>query len=762
MISSLSNGSMNAKVENSGNLTNICQDIQDSDSPLNKDHQILPVSILVYIEYADLENEFVNTMQAIDNSYGTDYYYENLTDYTELNSKLPGHDILLIVEQEFSVSADMIAVGNAWATTLTNFITNGGIVIMLDNDDETFHIGNESGLFTFSATTSYLSTGTAWLVNNNDALARGVSSSWTFPSHTVCSFDTTETKFVVTDGTDPVIFHKIIGSGHLIVMGCDFTYIESNFETILGNAIRLHRHVIFDDSHSQSETIFNGFEDYANDLISQGFAVSNMNFFNPTLINSGDVLIITRASTDYTNDEIDTIETFVSNGGGLFIATDSTTGGVELDPIINRFGFIRNESFALKDTNDFLNGNPINIEYDDITNHSLSISTIKIEFYGSTGLTTVPSCADIILATDTDGTSQWADGSPADGVPLVATDITEGNGRIVVFSDNSFMYSHTDSDTDGTNNYNDEDNEILLLNTVNWLSAAGVEECVVLFEESYDPWYNINGGYNITGQYLTSIGYTVKWMYPFNASLIDSADILVIAGGKDDYTLSNISIITNFVSNGGGLFLLGDIKTYTTNIIPIAHVFGIDFNTTAAYLIDPGDELGGINYNIYYEESNFGTHSIMQGISRIELYGSSGLTINSGGTQLIVTDTDGTCSWNTGSIANGVSVMSATKYNLGRVVVSTDFSILLNIDKDGDGSINLFDSDNDIFTTNTFQWLSEAGETSTTTGGGSGGNGGSDDAKDEGITLLMLMIILGAIIGIIALVAIVLLIKKKR
>ncbi|MFX0065465.1 MAG: hypothetical protein ACFFC7_25110 [Candidatus Hermodarchaeota archaeon] len=62
----------------------------------------MSVSLLVYTEHVDSTpgEEWENTMAAINDTYGTDYYYTNLTDYTQLDTALPNPDILLIPEQE--------------------------------------------------------------------------------------------------------------------------------------------------------------------------------------------------------------------------------------------------------------------------------------------------------------------------------------------------------------------------------------------------------------------------------------------------------------------------------------------------------------------------------------------------------------------------------------------------------------------------------------------------------------------------------------
>ena len=90
--------------------------------------------ILVYTEFVDTrtDQEYENTMSAIDNTYGTDYLQTNLTDYNNLDSLLPGKDILLIPEQELANITEMQTIGTLWASTLTTFVDDGGVVVMLD------------------------------------------------------------------------------------------------------------------------------------------------------------------------------------------------------------------------------------------------------------------------------------------------------------------------------------------------------------------------------------------------------------------------------------------------------------------------------------------------------------------------------------------------------------------------------------------------------------------------------------------------------
>jgi len=198
------------------------------------------VSILVYSQYADELRELPNTIQAINDSYGTEYYYENLTDYTNLNTELPGHDILLIPEQEYASYFQLETIGNAWAATLTTFVIKGGIVILLDHhwgSGGTLRIYNASGLMEIYGSTS-ISGLDVYVVKAYDPLAADVSSTFIAPAGSL-SFNTTETTSVVDDGINPMVVHKVLGNGHIVLLGFDFFDIESNCSTILGNSIRL-------------------------------------------------------------------------------------------------------------------------------------------------------------------------------------------------------------------------------------------------------------------------------------------------------------------------------------------------------------------------------------------------------------------------------------------------------------------------------------------------------------------------------------------
>ncbi|MFX1563491.1 MAG: hypothetical protein ACFFDP_09305, partial [Promethearchaeota archaeon] len=249
-------------------------------------------------------------------------------------------------------------------------------------------------------------------------------------------------------------------------------------------------------------------------------------------------------------------------------------------------------------------------------------------------------------------------------------------------------------------------NEIFACNTIRWLSAAGLKERIIVFDESHNPISGINGGYLLLGKYLTSNGYTVRWMSTFHTSLLDEAHVLFICDGTVAYSNPEINAIEAFVSTGGSLFLITDFDLAGDRTDPIGNQFGIDRNDTS-YLEDSDDSVGGNPSFIFFNGANIGVHPITQGVSRIEVYTTTAFDTIGSGTALVSSDIDGTCSWHDGGGASGLPIMAAVEHGLGRVVCVCDLNFLDVSDWDSDGVSSLLEHDNNLFAVNAFQWLVE-------------------------------------------------------
>ncbi|MHA1924748.1 MAG: hypothetical protein ACW974_02425, partial [Candidatus Thorarchaeota archaeon] len=231
-----------------------------------------PLSILVYTEFADQTpgEELENTMTAINNTYGTNYVYSNLINYTLLDTELPGNDILLIPEQENTDIAKMKTVGQAWASTLTDFVNNGGVVVLLDFGNASapglgLHIYNESSLMQFGPVLGQYPSAALMEMNRitfGDALGRQVKYRWVPRNHTFAVATTDGTNaFADYDTDSPVCVHKTMGRGHVVFLGFDLSDPGPYYEQIVGNAIRLPNHVVFDYSQQSEYTWLNERQD---------------------------------------------------------------------------------------------------------------------------------------------------------------------------------------------------------------------------------------------------------------------------------------------------------------------------------------------------------------------------------------------------------------------------------------------------------------------------------------------------------------------
>ncbi len=202
--------------------------------------------ILAYMAYVDVFQEFPNMLRAIESAFGPNYVLTEFWDYTQLESLLPGKDILLIPDQHYTSLPELEAIGNAWSQTLTVFLENGGIMIVCDGGwgyGTTYGILTGAGFMQISGTNPRTDS-TLRLVNSSDPLAEGLSSSFAGPSHTVSFVATDEANTIVSDGTYPVVIHKRTSPGHIVLLGFDFESSNEDTQRLLGNTVAQSTYVM--------------------------------------------------------------------------------------------------------------------------------------------------------------------------------------------------------------------------------------------------------------------------------------------------------------------------------------------------------------------------------------------------------------------------------------------------------------------------------------------------------------------------------------
>ncbi len=674
------------------------------------------VNILIYTEFTDLivDGEWDHVMASLIGSLEGKFTYDNLTDYTQLGSVIDEYDILLITEMEEGNYTDADNIVGVWDSILPSYVENGGIVICMPFNSGGATLGTAAQILNGTGLMELYNPDTAYshqwnLIDANDALARNLPTDWLSASGSV-SFDTTDGIVVVEDDTDSkaVVVHKTMGKGHVVLLGFDMYTVDANQDSLLQNAVLLHRHVIFDSDHGAADTIFSGFEEFANDLVANGFAVSNMPTFDAGNLTTCDVLVLSRGGSAYTANDIDIIEDFVQNGGGLLILGEWGIFMDSLDPVIERLGYSRNKTSYIQDTDDNANGNSDWPVYDgnNLKPHAITVDVNHVETYAGSGFLETPENSFNFVVTDSDGTAQFSEGpTPILEELAIGVASLHDDGRVVMWGDSATFLGDTDVDSDATVNYFDGDNEVMAKNIMRWLSAAGIPEQTVVFDYSHSPYAFLHAGWNPLANLLMFNGYNIEWMNTFTPAAYEVADILVICDGSLEYNTTEIAYITDFVAEGGALLLWGDHTVFGAQIDPIGQEFGLQYNNSG-WLEDTDDFVEYISI-IAYEGDNIGTHPIMEGVERLEVDRSTGFNFIGSGTALISTDSDNTSVWSNGGPAFNLPVFAATTYNMGRVVFLTDVNLGEVTDGDNDGFSDLYDSDNPVFVANVFKWLAE-------------------------------------------------------
>jgi hypothetical protein len=208
----------------------------DVHSAASADSQVAIKRVLAYIEYADTSSsgEYQHTLTAI-SSVGTTYTVTQLLNYTQLASALPAHDILLIPEQEKASASQLQSIGTAWATTLQNFVNDGGVVIQCDYSNQ-YQIITGAGLMSITSSSSF-NDATVTVVAPDDPVAQGVPASYT-ARYGSAFYTTSEGRVVVErSGYGPVVINKEMGLGNVVLIGHDYSASNEAQDRIVGNAV---------------------------------------------------------------------------------------------------------------------------------------------------------------------------------------------------------------------------------------------------------------------------------------------------------------------------------------------------------------------------------------------------------------------------------------------------------------------------------------------------------------------------------------------
>lgn len=130
-------------------------------------------------------------------------------------------------------------------------------------------------------------------------------------------------------------------------------------------------------------------------------------------------------------------------------------------------------------------------------------------------------------------------------------------------------------------------------------------------------WYGLLSTYNYYSwaQWLTSYySVTKNTNRTLTLELLTKYDILILKCPTQSYSLEEIHTIKDFVSNGGGLYLIGDhtnVFGMNSFLNQVSEQFGIRFNTDATY------ELGTGNLSVYQPDLIF-SHPVIRHVNEFE------------------------------------------------------------------------------------------------------------------------------------------------
>jgi len=256
--------------------------------------------------------------------------------------------------------------------------------------------------------------------------------------------------------------------------GSSINYLDADNEIFTRNAFRWlagagipQQTVVFDQSHNPFTYVHSDYNQFANLLMFNGYNVEFMNTFDPLSFEDADILFITDGSTDYNTTEIESIRSYVQDGGSLLLLGDHGSLSAQIDPIAQEFGLELNTIGYLIDDEVLVGDSYIVYDGDNIGTHPIMDDVYRIEINRGNGFISVGAGTPLVI-TDIDGTTNWSDVSPASNVPVFAA--TQYNmGRVVCLTDINFP-TENDGDGDGFGLLYDSDNPIFLANVFTWLA----------------------------------------------------------------------------------------------------------------------------------------------------------------------------------------------------------------------------------------------------------------------------------------------------
>lgn len=234
-----------------------------------------------------------------------------------------------------------------------------------------------------------------------------------------------------------------------------------------------------------------------------------------------------------------------------------------------------------------------------------------------------------------------------------------------------------------------------------YFGESGTCEKPILIDQGHGNYYSLGNGdeWSYFGfvSALQDAGYEVEstTSNPITYDELANYSSYVIPLAGISPTGEENQAMQEYVENGGSLFLIADWGgIYSDPSQTLANVFGVtlDANTVT----DPNDFIGGNDFWVTYDNANFSSHILMDGLNQLQTYASTAMFPGTA-SPLIITDPDAS--------PPNRAIAVALGYGAGRVVIVGDSNYFSDANSTYPGT-GLNVDDNKQFAVNTLNWLS--------------------------------------------------------
>lgn len=303
-------------------------------------------------------------------------------------------------------------------------------------------------------------------------------------------------------------FLLILSCGLMISCQNHSTTPDNDFNVTVNEPKLTGQRIVFDQGHKNHHQIDRTYKPFVNLLINDGCLIKSVDKpIDSTILSNADVFIIATAmgkeepgeKSPFTDNEINSLESWVKNGGSALLITEHYPFGLAMEPLLNKFGIIVHNGYTEDSTmtnktvadallfdkskGQINNDHPITSGISRV--NTFTGSSIKGDSTW-TPLLILSSNAqnyNVDVKVDRDGGDVRVSVSYADFYP--ATGYTQGlckifgKGRVVILSESALLTAQIDKNGNKFGmNIPDTDNKQFALNIIRWLSDKGANEII--------------------------------------------------------------------------------------------------------------------------------------------------------------------------------------------------------------------------------------------------------------------------------------------